>query len=192
MNDLPGAEEKSQNQANRNVTKTGIVGLAVISLVLLLLLSYMLKTDNRDLITTTRNTNKQFVYAAVSGFQSEGSGADKPVFIKLNYAHFLPLINNSKLHQVKVIAVYTFRPSIMSIDRVQNVVMKVYSINGTLLRTTSFPGGLNLNATSGKAQLATTLRDSAIKNISASVMFTDSSKSADYSNPLNVKLISGK
>jgi hypothetical protein len=72
-------------------------------------------------------------------------------------------------------------------NRVQNAVMKVYAINGTLLKTTSLPDGLKLNST-GRVQLATTLPESTIRNITASVVFTDSSKSANYSNSLNVKL----
>jgi hypothetical protein len=112
----------------------------------------------------------------------------KPVSTRLYYAHFMSLSNNSQLHQVKVIVLYTTTPSVIPINAVQNAVMKVYAINGTLLRTTSFPTGLQLNATGGKAQLATTLDDSTIKNITAMVTFTDSSKSVNYSNPLNVRL----
>jgi len=119
-------------------------------------------------------------------------GEAKPISIKLNYAHFVPLTNNSKSHQVKVIVLYSVTPSASTINMAQNAMMKVFALNGTLLKTTSFPGGLKINATGGKAQLATTLTDSKIKNITASVMFTDSSKTANFSNPLNVKLNLGQ
>ncbi|MGA7899564.1 MAG: hypothetical protein WA395_00075 [Nitrososphaeraceae archaeon] len=153
-----------------------IVALTVISLVSSTLLSYPLKLDGSSPVNHA-------VYAV---------GESKPISIKLNYAHFAPLTNNSKSHQVKVIVLYSVMPSASTINMAQNAMMKVFALNGTLLKTTSFPGGLKINATGGKAQLATTLTDSRIKNITASVMFTDSSKSANFSNPLNVKLNLGQ
>ncbi len=149
--------------------------LTAVSLISLQLLPYPLKLGGGNPLD-----NDNIAYAV--------AGEGNPVSIKLWYAHFMPLTNNSQLHQVKVIVLYTVMPSIVSIDRIQNAVMKVYAINGTLLKTTSFPSGIKLNVTGGKVQLATTLADSTIKNITASVMFTDSTKSANYSNPLNVKL----
>ncbi|HEY7079578.1 MAG TPA: hypothetical protein VH500_07755 [Nitrososphaeraceae archaeon] len=56
----------------------------------------------------------------------------------------------------------------------------------TLLRTTSFTTGLELNATGGKVHVATTLDDST-KNITAIITLTDS-KTASYSKPLNARL----
>jgi len=153
-----------------------IVALTVMSLVSSALLSYPLKLEGS-------NSVDHLVFAV---------GQAKPISIKLNYAHFAPLTNNSKSHQVKVIVLYSVMPSASTINMAQNAMMKVFALNGTLLKTTSFPGGLKINTTGGKAQLATTLTDSRIKNITASVMFTDSSKSANFSNPLNVKLNLGQ
>jgi hypothetical protein len=169
----PNADER--NMERIMIVKV-IAALMVISLISLQLLSYPLKIDGSSYINNV-------VYAV---------GEGKPISIKLNYAHFAPLTNNSKSHQVKVIVLYTVMPSSTTINMAQNAMMKVYALNGTLLKTTSFPGGLKINATGGKAQLATTLSDSRIKNITASLMFTDSSKSANFSNPLNVKLNLGQ
>jgi len=49
----------------------------------------------------------------------------KPITQKLNYAHFLPLTNNTKLDQVKVIVNYA------PIASGQYAFMKVYAPNGT-------------------------------------------------------------
>ncbi len=75
------------------------------------------------------DNNNNIVYAAASDNQVGG----RPIAIKLNYAHFVPLTNNSQLHQVKVIVVYSFTPSLVAMNGVQNAVMKVYESHGTLL-----------------------------------------------------------
>jgi hypothetical protein len=172
---------KEKCQISFRGLKIVIAALASIPLISLQLFSpYPLQVDSNS---STEDNNNNVVYAA-----AVDQVGGKPVAIKLNYAHFVPLTNSSQLHQVKVIVVYAVTPSVIAISSVQNAVMKVYASNGTLLRTTSFPDGLHLNATTGRAQITTTLADSTIKNITASVMLTDSSKSANYSNTLNVKL----
>ena len=62
-------------------------------------------------------------------------GVAKPISIKLNYAHFAPLTNNSKSHQVKVIVLYSVMPSASTINMAQNAIIKVFALNGTLLKT---------------------------------------------------------
>lgn len=174
--------EKENCRIDFRRAKLLISTLAAVSLVSLQLLSVPnpLKIESTGSID---DNNNNIAYAAASVDQVGG----RPVAIKLNYAHFVPLTNNSQLHQVKIIVVYSFTPSLIAKDRVQNAVMKVYAINGTLLKTTSFPDGLKLNAT-GRAQLATTIAENTIRNVTASIMFTDSSKSANYSNILDVNL----
>jgi hypothetical protein len=103
----------------------------------------------------------------------------------LDYGHFIPLTID-KANQVKVIVNYSVEdPSI--IDQDINAVMKVYTLNGTLLKTSSFPAGLALNET-GKAQLATTFTDTIIKNVTAVVTFVNTTNNLPLSNPLTVKL----
>ena len=79
--------------------------------------------------------------------------------------HISYVINNSKLHQVKVIVDHA------PISVAQNA-MKVYAPNGTLIRISSFPSGLKITAT-GKAQFATSLSDNTIKEVTAHITFTD-------------------
>lgn len=80
----PNADER--NMEGIMIVKV-IAALTVISLISLQLLSYPLKIDGSTSINNV-------VYAV---------GEGKPISIKLNYAHFAPLTNNSKSHQVKVI-----------------------------------------------------------------------------------------
>jgi hypothetical protein len=109
----------------------------------------------------------------------------KEVSQVLDYGHFLPLTLD-KANQVKVIVNYSVKdPSIIGQDI--NAVMKVYTLNGTLLKTSSFPAGLALNET-GKAQLATTFTDTIIKNVTAVVTFVNTTNNLPLSNALTVKL----
>ncbi len=80
----PNADER--NMEGIMIVKV-IAALTVISLISLQLLLYPLKIDGSTSINNV-------VYAV---------GEGKPISIKLNYAHFAPLTNNSKSHQVKVI-----------------------------------------------------------------------------------------
>jgi hypothetical protein len=109
----------------------------------------------------------------------------KPITQKLNYAHFLPLTNNTKLHQVKVIVNYA------PIAAGQYAFMKVYAPNGTLIKISSSPNGVN-TISPGLAQFATSLSDSTIKQVTAYIMFTDSFRNTNFSNPITVKLNLGQ
>lgn len=107
--------------------------------------------------------------------------SNKQITQRLDYAHFLPLTNNNKLHQVKVIVDYA------PISVGQYAYMKVYGPNRTLLKISSSPHGVNTIAP-GKAQFATTISDGTIKQVSAYIMFTNSFRNANYSNPININL----
>lgn len=109
----------------------------------------------------------------------------KPITQKLNYAHFLPLTNNSKLDQVKVIVNYA------PVAAGQYAFMKVYAPNGTLIKISSSPNGVNTIAP-GKAQFATSLSDSTIKQVTAHIIFTDSFRNTNFSNPISLKLNLGQ
>jgi hypothetical protein len=121
---------------------------------------------------------ENLVLAQVSG--------NKHITQRLDYAHFLPLTNNSKLHQVKVIVNYS-----APISTGQHAYMKVYAPNGTLIKTSSSPNGLK-TIVPGKAQFATTISDSMIKQVTAYTMFTNSLRTVNYSNPISIKLSLGQ
>jgi hypothetical protein len=152
-----------------NAMKWGVV-LAVISLVSLQL------SILGDSFNGSINKMGNLAFALVN---------TKPITQRLDYAHFLPLTNNTKLHQVKVIVDY----APMNVGKY--AYMKVYGPNRKLLKISSSPHGLDTIAP-GKAQFATTISDGTIKQISAYIMFTDSFKNANYSNPVYVSLKLGQ
>jgi hypothetical protein len=108
------------------------------------------------------------------------------ISLVLNSADFTSLSTNKTAHQVRVFVNYTVNdPSINS--QTINSVMKVYGLNGTLLKTSSSPNGFTINST-GIQRHSTTLANSIIQNVTAVVQFTDISKILPLSNPVAVKL----
>ena len=70
-----------------------------------------------------------------------------------------------------------------------NAVMGVYDrINGTLIKLSSFPDGIILNNTAGTIQMASTLTDPMIQNISTIVTLTNEEKTEKYSNEVRSDL----
>ena len=103
----------------------------------------------------------------------------------------MPTSTNNKERQIKVIVNYTAAPSIPIINKTINAEMKVYAPNGTLIKTSSFPNGF-VAKHSGTAQLATTIRDSRIQQLTAVVQFMTKDKLQPLSNLVMVKLIFGQ
>jgi hypothetical protein len=135
-------------------------------------------------IELVRNRNHDYYYAAFAYHGQEISQ-------KLNYAHFLPITSNNQSNQVKVVVNYSVTdPSI--VNQNMNAIMRVYTPDGTLIRTSSFPNSFIINSTSGQSQLATTLTNNTIKNVNAHVIFTNAEKNANFSNPLSVDLNLGQ
>lgn len=120
---------------------------------------------------------------------SEPDYSTNSVSQKLDYAHFVPLIN-SPGNQVKLLLNYSSLDPSMANAPV-NAVMEVYAANQTLLRTTSFPHPLLLNQ-SGEIQLATTFDDESLNNITARTMLTDGEKAIPISNSLETRLALGQ
>ncbi|MDQ6864082.1 MAG: hypothetical protein M3044_09680 [Thermoproteota archaeon] len=113
--------------------------------------------------------------------------------LKVGYAHFIsmPTSANNKERQIKVIVNYTDGTSTSTINKTINAVMKVYAPNGTLIKTSSFPKGFVVKP-SGTAQLATTIKDNRIQQLTAVVQFMTKDKLQPLSNSVMVKLVFGQ
>ena len=111
----------------------------------------------------------------------------------LNYSHFVPLspISNSPGNQVKLLLNYNVTESSL-IDNPINAIMEVYAANQSLIRTSSLPHPLNITSPEGTIQLATTLNDHSLKNITAIALLTDDEKAIPISNVLEAKLNLGE
>ena len=108
----------------------------------------------------------------------------------LNYSHFVPLspLSNSPGNQVKLLLNYNVTESSL-IDNPINAIMEVYAANQS---TSSLPYPLNLTNSEGTIQLATTLNDHNLKNITAVALLTDDEKAIPISNVLEARLNLGE
>jgi hypothetical protein len=143
--------------------------------------------DNRMVIAGILAAFNLFVYTYFS-FSSEAElFAQQRGTISVDQATALPLIN-SEGNQVKVIVNYSIGDQSVLGQRI-NAVMGIYDRpNGTLIKLTSFPNGFILNSTEGIIQLASTLTDPKIQNISTIVTLTNAEKSEKYSNDVRSDL----
>ncbi|MEP6576131.1 MAG: hypothetical protein ABJB85_06875 [Nitrososphaerota archaeon] len=112
----------------------------------------------------------------------------KEIVIKLSNAYFTALTESGK-HQIKAIVNYTVSNSSLAAQKI-NAIMKVYSVNTTLIKTTSFPNGVVINRT-GNLQLLTNMAD-LTQNVISVITLTNIDKSLLLSNSLNVPLHLGQ
>jgi hypothetical protein len=106
------------------------------------------------------------------------------ITITEDLALFIPLTVGG--NQVNVLVNYTANdPSI--VGQMANSVMKVYTTNRTLIKTSSSAEGFIVNQT-GSQRHATTIADSTLRDVIAVVQYTDLAKTIPLSNPLRVDL----
>ncbi len=116
----------------------------------------------------------------------QGSFANhaQEITVTEDLALFIPLTVGG--NQVNVLVNYTANdPSI--IGQMANSVMKVYTTNRTLIKTSSSAEGFIVNQT-GSQRHATTIADSTLREVIAVVQYTDLAKTIPLSNPLRVDL----
>ncbi len=110
--------------------------------------------------------------------------------MEIDYAHFISPLNQD--NQVKVLLKsLTTADSAGLNNKTINAVMKVYSINGTLLKTSSYPQGFNYNNTES-IKLATNIADKSIETVTAIIQLTNLEKTQSLSDPLTIKLSLGQ
>jgi hypothetical protein len=107
--------------------------------------------------------------------------------ISVDRAVALPL-TTAEGNQVKVVVNYDINDESLLGQRV-NAIMGIYDRqSGSLIKLSSFPNGFILNNTEGTTQLATTLTDNLLQNISAVVTLTNADKSEKYTNDVRADL----
>ncbi len=111
------------------------------------------------------------------------------VSISSSYAHFISQLGD-KDKQIKIIVNYTVNDPLI-VNQGVNAVMKIYSENGTAIKTSSYPNGFTLDNT-GTLPMKTGIKDNSINNITAVVQFTDLEKIQPISNSMAIKLALGQ
>ncbi|MDQ3838192.1 MAG: hypothetical protein M3297_02875 [Thermoproteota archaeon] len=90
-------------------------------------------------------------------------------------------------NQVKVVVNYAVHDPMAANDLVKGV-MKVYSPDGTLLKTSSSPSPFPITNSHGTATFATTLTDPTIEYVMAKMVFTNPIKTETISNELSASV----
>jgi hypothetical protein len=98
--------------------------------------------------------------------------------IALSSAQFMPL-TNPIYNQLKVIVQYKTNDASLLNTKANG--LRVFSLDGTIIKTSSFPNGFLLNQT-GSIQFATSFTDKSLQNVKADVVLTDLSKINPLSN----------
>jgi hypothetical protein len=142
---------------------------------------------------------------AINYFHAAFAYHGKEISEKLNYAHFLPLGSGSNIsnqsrqvNQVKVIVNYTVMEPPSVNKQNMTALMRVFTSNGTLIRSSpaelGFIGNNTNNSTTpgGQSELATAITDSTVKDVRAFVFFTNAERNGNFSNPVNVNLTLGQ
>jgi hypothetical protein len=113
-------------------------------------------------------------------------GDKKGITLTLDKSSYAPLTN---IHgnQLSVSVRYEFDDKSLA-DQKINGLMKIYSSNGTLIHSTSFPDGFNAKKKGGVEELKTTIRDPTLEHVIANVTFTDLKKTETLSNTVTAKL----
>ncbi len=113
-------------------------------------------------------------------------GAKKGITLTLDKSSYAPLTN---IHgnQLSVSVRYEFDDKSLPDEKI-NGLMKIYSSNGTLIHSTSFPDGFNVKKKGGIEELKTTIRDPTLEHAIANVTFTDLKKTETLSNTVTAKL----
>ena len=124
----------------------------------------------------------------ISGFSSNmiAFGDKKAITLTLDKSSYAPLTN---IHgnQLSVSVMYEFDDKSLADEKI-NGLMKIYSSNGTLIHSTSFPDGFNAKKKGGVEELKTTIRDPTLEHATANITFTDLKKTETLSNTVTAKL----
>ncbi|HJU79125.1 MAG TPA: hypothetical protein VJ599_06130 [Nitrososphaeraceae archaeon] len=105
--------------------------------------------------------------------------------IKFSDAQFF-LLPSKNVQQVKFTTTYTVSDSDILSKQI-SASMKIYTENGTLIKTTSIPNGFKADK-AGFQQFVTSLPASSVKEITAVVSFTELNITSPLSNSLEKKL----
>ena len=108
------------------------------------------------------------------------------ILLTLENASFVPL-SNVRGNQVTMSVTYQVNDESLEGEKI-NGIMKLYSTNGSLIHSSSFPDGFTAKKKGGSEDFKTTIRDPTIQSLTANVTFTDTKKTETVSNVLTTNL----
>ena len=147
------------------------------------------------MVIHSRSTNSFVIFfiilswsICISGFSGNiiAFGDKKGITLTLDKSSYAPLTN---IHgnQLSVSVRYQVDDKSLA-DQKINGLMKIYSSNGTLIHSTSFPDGFTAKKKGGVEELKTTIRDPTLEHVIANITFTDLKKTETLSNTVTANL----
>jgi hypothetical protein len=116
---------------------------------------------------------------AQSAFANHG----QEVVLTLDNSTFTPLTLGGG-NQFKVLVNYAVQNSSI-VGQTINAVMKLYTSEGTLIKTSSYPSGFIAQNTNGTAELKSTIEDPSIQGAIANITLTNAAKTEVISNEVS-------
>jgi hypothetical protein len=117
---------------------------------------------------------------------SVSAQSNEGILIKIVNSSFAPL-TTVEGNQVRVPVTYQVNDGSLKDEKI-NGIMRVYSENGTLVRSSSFPEGFIAKENGGTEVFRTTIRDPAVTNLMANITFIDFARQDTLSNTVTAKL----
>jgi hypothetical protein len=142
------------------------------------------------MLTVTTTTTSIFLVPPL--VQSALADHGEEIVLSEKDSSFTPISSDEGGNQVKVVVDYAVHDHMLVNDLVKGV-MKVYSPDGTLVKTSSSPTPFRITNSHGTVTLATTLTDTTIEGVTAKIVFTNPIKTETISNelPVSIDLIKG-
>ncbi|HEX9319090.1 MAG TPA: hypothetical protein VF884_09160 [Nitrososphaeraceae archaeon] len=116
----------------------------------------------------------------------ESVAAKEGILLTLANSSFSPL-STAHGNQISVSVKYQINDQSLENENL-NGIMKLYSTNGSLIHSSSFPGGFIVKKKGGSEDFKTTIKDPTIQSLIANVTFTDLKKTETLSNVVTAKL----
>src|SRR5215211_9116299 len=130
-------------------------------------------------IPTSSISSSSLLIFTQSAFANHG----QEVILSLDNSTFTPLTLGSG-NQVRVLANYNIQNSSI-VGQTINAVMKLYTSNGTLIKTSSYPSGFVAQNTNSTVELKTNVEDPAIQSAIANITLTNAAKTEVISNEIS-------
>lgn len=116
----------------------------------------------------------------------EAVAAKEGILLSLTNSSFSPL---STVHGNQVFVSVKYQVNDQSLENGKiNGIMKLYTSNGSLIHSSSFPDGFTAKKKGGEEEFKTTIRDPTIQSLTANVTFTNLKKTETISNAVTTKL----
>jgi hypothetical protein len=147
--------------------------IVALVIVITLIPLQQIPTSSISLLLLSMSTQSAFAYHG------------QEIILSLYNSTFSPLTTGTG-NQIRVLANYNIQNSSI-VGQTINAVMKLYALNGTLIKSSSYPSGFVVQNTNGTAELKTNV-DPAIQRVMANITLTNAAKTEVISNEISTTI----